>query len=202
LKSVDDIYAQLGYGALTPHRIINRLGLLQVGDDEIPLEAPPPPPSPGEVRVMGVGDLLTRLAPCCSPAPGDDIIGYITRGRGVSVHRADCPRIISEKETERLVRVDWGLQNDQQLYSVSIIVEAWDRPGLLRDVAIAVAEERVSMASAAAATHPDGHATVTATLRVAGIDQLTRIISRVERVRGVSEVRRQGNKRKARTQTA
>ena len=138
---------------------------------------------------------------CSSDLPGDDIVGYITRNRGVTVHRSDCPRILSEREQERLVPVNWGPRDDQQLYQVTVVIEAWDREGLLRDVAIAVSDERVSMASAQAETHPDGHATVTAVLRVASIDQLSRVFQRIERVRGVLEVRRQGGRR-AKAQTA
>jgi GTP pyrophosphokinase len=115
----------------------------------------------------------------------------------VTIHRADCPRIKSERETERLVHVDWGQRDEQQLYPVSIVIEAWDREGLLRDVAIAVSEERVSMASASAVAHADGRATLTATLRIAGIDQLARVFSRVQRVKGVLEVRRQGKSQPA-----
>lgn len=204
LKAPDDLFAQIGYGALTVHQIVSRLGLLEAEEEErIPLEAPPTPTPSGEVRVMGVGDLLTRLASDCRPAPGDPIVGYITRGRGVTVHRADCPRIASERETERLVHdIDWGPRDEQQVYPVSIIVEAWDRAGLLRDITIAVADERVSMASASAETHPDGRATITATLRIAGIDQLSRVFARLDRVKGVLEVRRQGPRRKSTVQTA
>ena len=202
LKSPEDVLAQLGYGAMTIHQILSRLGVLKVEEDEIPSEAPPAPAPSGEVRVMGVGNLLTRMASDCHPAPGDDIIGYITRNRGVTVHRADCSRILAEKEKERLVDVDWGPRDDQQLYPVTVIVEAWDRDGLLRDIATAVADERVSMASASASTTSDGHATITATLRIAGIDQLSRVFARIERVKGVLEVRRRGRRQDSRAQTA
>jgi GTP pyrophosphokinase len=202
LRSPDDLFAQLGYGALTVHSVLNRLGLLEAEEEAIPIEAAPAAPPSGEVRVLGVGDLLTRMATDCRPAPGDDIVGYITRNRGVTVHRTDCPRIQSEKETERLVQVDWGPRDEQQLYPVNIVIEAWDRAGLLRDVAIAVSEERVSMASASADTHSDGRATLTATLRIAGIDQLSRVFARIERVKGVLEVRRRGRKRKPDEQPA
>jgi len=203
LRAPDDLFAQIGYGALTVHQVVSRLGLLDAEEVQSPLEAPPVPPPSGEVRVMGVGDLLTRLASDCHPAPGDPIVGYITRGRGVTVHRADCPRIASEKETERLVHdVDWGPRDEQQVYPVSIIVDAWDRAGLLRDITIAVADERISLASAGAETHPDGRATITATLRVAGIDQLSRVFTRLERVKGVLQVRRQGPRGKSRLHTA
>jgi GTP pyrophosphokinase len=202
LKAPDDVFAQLGYGAVSPHQVVSRLGLLQPQEEQIPLQAPPPPPVSGEVRVLGVGDLLTRLASDCLPAPGDEIVGYITRNRGVTVHRADCPRIQAEKETERLVNVDWGPRDEQQLYSVPIVVDAWDRAGLLRDITIAVGEERVSMAAVDARSLSGGHAIVTATLRIAGIDQLSRVFTRVERVKGVLEVRRQGRSAKSSEQTA
>lgn len=203
LRGADDVLAQLGYGALTPHQIVARLGLLhEEEEDLIPVEAPPSSPTSGDISVLGVGDLLTRLANDCHPAPGDEIIGYITRNRGVTVHRADCPRIRSEREQERLVHVEWGPQGGQQLYSVSIIIDAWDRDGLLRDIAIAVADERVSMASARADTESGGRATITATLRITGIDQLSRVFTRIERVKGVHGVRRQGRRRPSQAQTA
>lgn len=203
LRTGDDVLAQLGYGALTPHQIVARLGLLREEEEDlIPLEAPPVAPSSGDISVLGVGDLLTRLANDCHPAPGDEIIGYITRNRGVTVHRADCPRIRSEREKERLVHVEWGPQGGQQLYSVSIIIDAFDRDGLLRDIAIAVSDERVSMASARAETEPDGRATITASLRITGIDQLSRVFTRIERVKGVQGVRRQGKRRQSQAQSA
>jgi GTP pyrophosphokinase len=203
LKSADEVFAQLGYGSLTVHVILNRLGVLDTEDtSEIPATAPPQQATTGSVRVLGVGELLTRLASDCHPAPGDEIVGYITRNRGVTVHRADCPRIQAEKEVERLVSVDWGPRDEQRLYSVSIEIDAWDRAGLLRDIAQAVSEERVSMASASAETDADGRATLTATLRIAGIDQLSRVFTRIERVKGVMEVRRRGKRRQPQEHTA
>jgi GTP pyrophosphokinase len=118
------------------------------------------------------------------------------------VHRSDCPRIQTEKETERLVDVDWGPPVDRQAYSVPIIIEAWDREGLLRDVAIAVTDERVSMASTDAQVQADGRALLKAALLVSSIDQLQRVFVRIERVKGVLEVRRQGRRKKASEQTA
>lgn len=201
-RAADDVFAQVGYGTLSVNQILHRLGMLETSVEEIPAEAPPDPAPSGEIRVMGVGNLLTRMATDCHPAPGDAIIGYITRNRGVTVHRADCSRILAEQEKERLVTVDWGPPNQQQLYPVTVIVEGWDRDGLLRDIAIAVSDERVSMAAASAVTYPDGRATITATLKIAGIDQLSRVFQRVERVKGIHEVRRQERRPKANIQTA
>jgi GTP diphosphokinase / guanosine-3',5'-bis(diphosphate) 3'-diphosphatase len=205
LRGPEDVFAQIGEGTITSHRVVSRLGLLPAQEEAIPATAAPLPQTSGEVRVLGVGDLLTRLASDCMPAPGDPIIGYITRNRGVTVHRSDCPRIKSEKETERLIDVDWGPRREEQreqLYSIPIVIEAWDRAGLLRDITTAVADERVSLASAGAATTPSGRATITATLRIADIEQLSRVFARIERIGGVLEVRRQGPGTRGDEQTA
>jgi GTP pyrophosphokinase len=197
-KTADDVFAQVGYGALTVHSVLNRLGLMEVEEDEIPAQAPFSPPISGEVRVLGVGDLLTRLASDCHPAPGDDIVGYITRNRGVTIHRATCPRILAEQETERLVHVDWGPTVAQSMYPVAIVVTAWDREGLLRDVSAAVSEERVNITAASVAAGTDHAATIRITVRVASVEQLSRVFSRIERVKGVIDVSRE-TPRKAHT---
>jgi guanosine-3',5'-bis(diphosphate) 3'-pyrophosphohydrolase len=202
-KTPDDLFAAIGYGALGPQQVVGRLKLR---DDtpampEFPAVAPPPAKgaSSGQVSVMGVGDLLTRLAPCCHPAPGDDIVGYITRNRGVTVHRASCPRILSEQETERLVRVEWGPAVAQTAYTVAIVVNAWDREGLLRDITTAIAEERVSITAASTLTG-DHNATIRVTMRVSSTEQLSKVFSHIERVRGVTDVSRENTSaRKANT---
>ena len=95
--------------------------------------------------MLGVGDLLTRMANCCTPILGDDIIGYITRTRGVTVHRRNCSNIIAERETERLIPVAWSQAHE--LYPVRVRLEAQDRVGLLRDITSLVSEEGVNIAS-------------------------------------------------------
>ncbi|MGH2448544.1 MAG: RelA/SpoT family protein [Chloroflexota bacterium] len=203
LRGPEDVLAQLGYGALTVHQLISRMGLIEPEEEAIPpAEAAPSPQTSGQIRVLGVGDVLTRLATDCKPAPGDNIVGYITRNRGVTIHRADCPRIHTERERERLVPVSWGPKDEQQLYQVAVLVEAWDRDGLLRDIAIAVGDEKVGLVSARADTQSDGRAIITTTLRIGGIDQLSRVFARIERVRGVVSVRRQGRRANRPAQTA
>jgi GTP pyrophosphokinase len=140
------------------------------------------------VYVMGVGDLLTRLGTCCKPLPGDAIVGYITRGTGVTVHRRDCPNVQSV-ESERLVDVSWG-QSNNHLYPVSIRVEALNRDGLLRDITSLVAEEHMDITQARAIVHADHTATITATILVNGMEQMSRLLSRIESMREVLEVRR------------
>ncbi|MGH2389537.1 MAG: RelA/SpoT family protein, partial [Chloroflexota bacterium] len=190
-RSVDDLFAAVGYGAVSPQGVAMRLMPREEPPPLLPSEAPRvSDPGSGQIRVMGVGDMLTRLAGCCQPAPGDPIRGYITRNQGVTIHRATCQRVTNELESERLVEVDWGRAPHQDLYNVTILVRAWDRDGLLRDVSSAVTEERVSIASASVDAHPDGSATTHLTLRISNVDQLGRVFSRLERVRNVYEVRR------------
>lgn len=197
-RLIDDLFAAVGYGAVSPQGVVMRL---QPRDEvHVPVLQPPgaqrPTPSgAGKIQVMGVGDLLTRLAGCCQPAQGDQIIGYITRNHGVTVHRSNCPRVMSETEAERLVQVDWGRVVDKALYNVGIVVRAWDREGLLRDVSSAVTEEHVSIAGATVDSHLDGNAVIRLTLRITDINQLSRVFMKLERVRSVYEVRRDGSPR-------
>src|SRR3989442_4968829 len=111
------------------------LGLVDDTKMAIPEVAPPfPPTSRGGVRVKGVGDLLIRFGVCCNPVPGEAIVGYITRGRGVTVHRADCSNVKGTADRERLVEVEWE-RSAARTYPVAIRIEGWDREGFLRDVA-------------------------------------------------------------------
>ena len=138
--------------------------------------------------MLGTGDLLTRLARCCNPVPGDKITGYVTRGEGVSVHRADCRNVLNEDETERLVDVEWGRRG--QLYPVAVHIDAWDRVGLLRDISTMVAEEKVNMVGVHTDAGNDGHITIFVTLETAGVEQLSRLLVKLEAIRGVVSVSR------------
>ncbi len=147
-------------------------------------------PPPRRCSVLGVGDLVTNIAQCCHPVPGDKIIGYITRSRGVTIHRQDCHNVINEDERERLIPVEWG-QSDV-LYPVNIQLQAWDRVGLMRDVTTLVAEERVNIASVNLA-NGDGHTvTMYLTLETKGLAQLSQILKKIDGVRGVISVSRVG----------
>jgi guanosine-3',5'-bis(diphosphate) 3'-pyrophosphohydrolase len=197
-RTLDDLLAAIGYGAQSAHGVVARLGVRDhTRAITIPAEAPPIPveSAPG-VRVMGTGNLLTRIATCCSPVFGDPITGYTTRNRGVTVHRQDCPRIQTEREKERLVLVEWGQQSTQDLFSIPILIEAWDRDGLLRDVTAAMMDERVGMSSASAVVDDNGTATIRITVRIGGIDQLSGVFTVLEHLRGVRSVHREGGRRK------
>ena len=188
--SVDDFLAAIGYGGITTHQVALKLAAQQEQPREIVGVTPPKPPVLA-VQVLGVGDMLTRLAECCHPLPGDKIIGYVTRSRGVSVHRRDCHNIIHEDEKERLIPVEWG-QTDA-LYPVSIQVEAWDRVGLIRDITTVVAEEKVNIAAMSSVQHDDHTVTEYLTLETKGLAQLLRLLGRIEAVRGVIGVTRVGD---------
>ncbi len=189
---LDSFLEAVGYGGISTHHMILRLTpVLQPLEEApaVPTEvAPPPAVVTPSVRVLGTGDLLTRTARCCSPVPGDDIIGYVTRGEGVTVHRSDCQNILHVPEKERLVEVEWGRRG--QFYPVAVHIEAWDRVGLVRDVSALVAEEKVNMAGLRAQEHGDGTLSVFVTLEITGIEQLARLLSKLEAVRGVISVSR------------
>lgn len=187
-EKLEDFLAAVGYGAIHTHHIALKLAAQQEAPLVLPEAVSPPSPPSASVQVLGVGDVLTHTARCCSPVPGDEIVGYITRSRGVSVHRKDCSNILHEDEQERFIEVQWG--HTAQLYSVPIRIEAWDRVGLLRDISTVVSEDKVNMASVVTTTHEDHTASLLITLETTGIGQLSRILSKLEGVRGVISVSR------------
>jgi len=187
---LEDFVLRLGYGEISTHQIATKLAPVLQPEEVIvePPEVPARATYTTSVRVLGTGDLLTRLSRCCSPVPGDDIIGYVTRGEGVAVHRSDCRNILHEDERERLVEVEWGRRG--HLYPVAVHIEAWDRVGLLRDVSTMVAEERVNMVGVHTQEQEDGVISIFVTLETTGIEQLTRLLSKLEAIRGVLSVGR------------
>jgi len=188
---LDDLLQAVGYGGVSTHQIALKLAPLLQPEEvaTLPTEvAPRKAAAMPSVRVLGTGDLLTRIARCCNPVPGDEIIGYVTRGEGVTVHRRDCHNVIHQDERERLVDVEWGLRG--QHYPVAVHIEAWDRVGLLRDVSTLVAEDKVNMVGVRTEEHDDGTISILATLETSGIEQLTRLLSKLETVRGVMSVSR------------
>jgi GTP pyrophosphokinase len=190
-EDLDDFFLRVGYGEISAQHVSNKLATLLVEAPEVPVETAAPPARATyttSISVLGTGDLLTRLARCCNPVPGDKIIGYVTRGEGVSVHRVDCRNVLSEDETERLVDVEWGRRG--QLYPVAVHIDAWDRVGLLRDISTMVAEEKVNMVGVHTQEAHDGHITIFVTLETAGVEQLARLLTKLEGIRGVVSVSR------------
>ena len=186
---VEDMLAAIGYGAISSQLIASRIG--DAGAKEV-LSASPhvaKPKSPLRLDVMGVGDLLTNLAPCCKPVNGDEIIGYVTRGRGITVHRGDCPNVQNRNDPERLVQVSWGTKSGET-FPVGIRVKAWDRVGLLKDVSTVLADERVNILFVQTTTNDDRTVDLSVTIEVENVGQLSRILNKIESVPAVDEVRR------------
>jgi GTP pyrophosphokinase len=191
METLDDFYAAVGYGAIGAQQVVTRLGVVDDAQLALPPTAPPPTgPSPqGGVRVKGVGDLLIRFGQCCHPIPGDPIIGFITRGKGVTVHQRGCSTVMGERETARLIEVEWEAQT-QQTYPISILIEAYDRTGLLSDITQVVADNKVNIVAASVSVSPDRTTTVKATLEVASVAQLARVMSRLEQLKDIISVQR------------
>ncbi|MCS6844097.1 MAG: bifunctional (p)ppGpp synthetase/guanosine-3',5'-bis(diphosphate) 3'-pyrophosphohydrolase [Caldilineales bacterium] len=195
MDKVEDFYAAIGFGDINTQQIAAKVLDVERKEQEAaePAEQQPDIPiSSDGVTILGVGDLLSRTAMCCNPMPGQEIVGYVTRGRGVTIHRKNCPNVLNmaRKDPERLVQVSWG-QAAQRTHPVRITVEAFDRSGLLRDIAALVADEKVNMRDASAVTGIRGNqARVTATLEIRDAQQLSRILTRIERLPNVVEARR------------
>ena len=188
--TVDDFFAAIGYGDLNTQHVATHLVELEEPRDELVTEERPAGPASSDIHVLGVGKVLTSLARCCNPLPGDEIIGYITRGRGVTVHRRDCPNVLNSSDMERLIEVDWG-KADGNTYPVTVQIRAWDRGGLLRDIAAVVADEDINLSAANVVTHKkENMATITATLEIRNMAQLSRILAKLEHLPNVLEARR------------
>jgi guanosine-3',5'-bis(diphosphate) 3'-pyrophosphohydrolase len=188
----EDFLAAVGYGDVSPHSVVMRMALA-TGDDGNELRSIPliPQTTPTQqVLVRGEQGLLTRIAACCQPVPGDAITGFTTRGKGVTVHRLDCVNAVNAQDQNRLVPVDWDV-DASHLYQVAIKIEAWDRTGLLRDIATVVAEQRINMAAAAVQVYDDRTAVVSTTVEIDSLSQLSRLMEKLEKVRDVHTVARE-----------
>ena len=138
--------------------------------------------------MLGVGDLLVRIAGCCNPIPGDEISGFRYPRPGVTVHKKGCISLQNEDEPERIVSVSWG--EARELHPVRVSIEAYDRVGLLRDVTVRVSEEKVNIASVITTENPDGTVTMELTLHTTGLEQLGKLFAKLEGIRGVTLVTR------------
>ena len=135
--------------------------------------------------------MLVRFAKCCTPLPGDNIIGYITRGRGVSVHRADCVSLKDESvEADRLIEVEWEHQAENTSYSAEIRVISYDRTGLLAELSVTFASQDIPVASLSAHTAKNGTYVINVTLTIKSTQQLSKVIKDLLRIPDIIEVTR------------
>jgi GTP pyrophosphokinase len=171
---------------------VSRLsGVTQRELDLEPRQASPQERTDG-IQIRGVGQLLTQIATCCHPVPGDMIVGFITKNRGVSIHRDDCGNALSleEEHPERMIEVSWG-ETQVETYPVEIEVSAYDRQGLLRDVTSILANERVNVTGMSTQTDATDHtARLQLSIEVDGLSQLSQVLDRVQQIHNVIAAKR------------
>ena len=190
--SIDDLLTNLGSGGVGEGQLAQKLAEARQ-EPEHPLarkrtDLPLSSPTSG-IKVLGVGDLLTRMGRCCSPIPGDEIVGFVTRSRGVTVHKRTCPSVLHEDEPERFVSVEWG--QAKELFPVRVTMLAYDRVGLLRDLTQNVSEEGVNISNVVTAQHPNGTVSLTFNVHTTGLQQLSKLFSKLEGVRSCISVHRE-----------
>lgn len=204
VTTVDDLYAAIGSGGARLQQVVN---FLQQKEDELnPVEEDDPQsfiktPNPSHksnadangVTVLGVGNLLSHMAKCCHPVPGDSILGFITQGRGISIHRLDCDQLANalSQQPEREIEVQWGEQQQQSSYQVTIQVIASDRQGLVRDISTIIANERVSILGMD--THSETSQQTTSMhlkLELANKEMLSKLISKLMQLDDIIDVKR------------
>lgn len=204
--NTEDFLAAVGIGDISSGAIARRLEVYisqfdekppvdDTGEDESDTYTGTPAALPevvtGAINIRGTGGILTHLGKCCNPIPGDDVVGYITRGRGVTVHRQDCPNIVrmGPQDLERMIDVDWG--PDKHTFPIQVIVTAYDRSGLLRDITEVIADSDINMASLSTGKRSRFNIIpVYITLEVPDLSTLTRVLGKIEQIRNVLDARR------------
>ena len=185
---VNELFAALGRGEITPRQVQSAVLGEELAEEKLPARpAPPQAAAPSGILIVGVDKLLTVLARCCKPAPPDRIVGFVTRGRGVTVHRADCHNV-ARLPQERLIAADWG-KTGASKFPVDIEVIAGSHPALMRDILDVFTREKVRVSSSAS-TSQDLHAKMAFTLEVEGLPQLARLLASLRDIAGVESARR------------
>jgi GTP pyrophosphokinase len=194
--SVDDMYAAVGSGDLSSIQVIKSahalLGNEQAKQPVLHTVAPSKGDAGSDISINGVGNLMTQIAGCCKPLPGEAISGYITVGRGVSVHRQDCKKLLHLQavEPERIIEVNWA-GHKTETYPADIVIEAYDRQGLLRDITHMLSNEHVNVLSMATATDTERHiASMQLRVEVPGLAELASLFAKLNALPNVANVRR------------
>ncbi len=200
MSSVDDLYSSIGYGSVPLTQIFPKLKMLHNKKHNIEEEeiveikekegvSKAIKKSPQGVSIKGVDNIKIRFARCCNPVPGDEIIGYITRGRGVAVHRTDCPNISNSEDTERFIEVNWDTE-DNASYPAEIQVKSIDRFGLLSEITKKITDADIGLMGLNARTDKDGIAFINLTLEIKTIDDLKDLKQRIMRIDGIIDIYR------------
>ncbi len=197
IASSADMFMSVGRGDTSMTAVINAAQSLQ--EPAVLTEIPVTPTTSHkstaaatDIEILGVGNLLTHMAPCCKPIPGDAVIGYITQRNGVSIHRQDCANLLhsADQHQERLLQVNWGQKTEQQ-YKVDLAIDAYDRPGLIRDVTQVLVAENISILGLNCVTDKGQHtAHINLSIEVHSLHPLSRILARIQQLPNVTEARR------------
>jgi len=186
VRTLDDLYVGIGCGDIPIGRLVNRIAETQHAPETETIELVPTIPSkakPGDtVIVMGLKGLATTMARCCNPMPGDEIIGYITRGRGATIHRSDCPNVLRVIDKERLVKVDWG--TEEKTFPIPLQIKAYDRQGLMTDISAIISSEPVRLIDLSL-NNRQNLVVINLVLEISGISQLSRLLARLENLPNV-----------------
>jgi guanosine-3',5'-bis(diphosphate) 3'-pyrophosphohydrolase len=205
LPDVDNMMAALGYGGLTLNTIMAKLVDLYKAEEKQKLKQSKdltqllnelkPRTSNAKsshgILVKGEDGIMVKLARCCNPVPGDPVIGYITRGNGISVHRVDCPNVLSNnpEEQARLIPVTWDVTTDH-VYKANIVIQSADKPGMMVDIMMAISENKININNISSHTNKDKVATIHLGLDITNTSQLDAIMNRIKRIQGVYRVER------------
>jgi len=202
LHAVDDMYSAIGFGGLTPNQIVNKIKEEyrktikpeeteeEVLESRVSKTQRRPNSNANGIFVKGVDNVLVRFSKCCNPVPGDEIIGYITKGRGVSVHRKDCTNASGlMNEQERLIEVGWN-ETSKSSYKVDLEIRSIDRKGLLADITAIVDDSRINIVTFSSRTTKDKMCIVNLVLEIDDIEQMNRVIKKMHRIQGVTDVYR------------
>ena len=208
IHGMEDLHALIGIGGFSVSTLISRLkednGLINKDkekenkeilskaiEEQIAKSARQPEPNSYGITVKGESNLMVRFAKCCSPVPGDDILGYITKGRGVSVHRKDCTNLqnLIDTDGERVIEVNWG-SSQGTAYFAEIQVQADDREGLLADIMSVITELKLQLSAVNANLAKEGSALINVKLKITSVDSLKDLMKRLKRLKGVSDVYR------------
>lgn len=202
--NVEDLYSSLGYGGTMLSKVLDFL--VKFYDEEKQAElkklkeiknyehkpSKKKSENTGGISIKGVDNLLIRLAKCCNPVPGDNIVGFITKGRGVSVHRADCPNITSlpEEERARFIDVEWDIEKQQATFETEVAIVGEDRKGLFSDLSKICEDMDVHITGVIGKSNNDNTASITLTVQISNVNQISQLISRFKSLMGVIDVYR------------
>ncbi|HVV68320.1 MAG TPA: GTP diphosphokinase [Gammaproteobacteria bacterium] len=195
----DELYIAIGRGDITLNNLVHTLQEMlapdagvEVEPEIVPSQAAKALSAGTDIDIQGVGNLLTHMASCCKPIPGDAVIGYITQGHGVSIHRQDCANIlhINEQQKNKLIEVSWGIKT-QEKYAVDLVIHAYDRHGLIRDLTQLLVNEHISIIALNTYTDKkDQIAKINISIEIHGLTPLSRVVARISQITNVTDVKR------------